>query len=172
MRLEDAVGRAKSKSEQGRERRRHNFYNSPAYPDKLIRLYYTKFRECGYGEPPPVTSKVKGMLSGFIKVCRSNSWAERRVYETIELLVSNWGFIKKCEHHTLNGKKAALGDRPSLLEFLICRETMLSAIVKSTKHKVEVKAKERKTIKVTKGKRFAPTEEEMQDEYNRLMEDM
>jgi hypothetical protein len=171
MRLEDAVGRALDRSNQGRERRKHNFYNSPAYPDKLIRLYGSKFRECGYGEPPPVNSRVKGMLSGFIKVCRSNGWAEYRIYEAIELLVANWTFIKKCDHHTLNGKKAALGDRPSLLEFLICRETMLSAIWKSTKHKVEVKSKERVTIKTTKGKRFTPTEEEMQEEYSRLMED-
>ena len=32
--------------------------------------------------------------------------------------------------------------------------------------------KEIKTVKVTRGKRFTPTEEEMQEEYNRLMEDM
>jgi hypothetical protein len=71
----------------------------------------------------------------------------------------------------LNGKKAALGDRPSLLEFVICRETMLAAIERATRQEVEVSTKERKIVKVTKGKRFTPTEEEMQEEYNRLMED-
>lgn len=171
MRLKDAISRAKDRSSKGRDRRKHNFYNSPATSDKLVRLFNSSFRECEYGEPPPITVKVKGMLNGFIKVCRSNGWPERSIYETVPLLVENWDYIKKCNHHTLNGKKAALGDRPSLLEFVICRETMLSAIDQSIRQKVEVKTAERKTIKTTKGKRFTPTEEEMQEEYNKLMED-
>ena len=97
---------------------------------------------------------------------------ERNIYETIPLLVEHWDYIKTCEHHTLNGKKAALGDRPSLLEFLICRETMLAAIERATRQKVEVPLTERKTIQVTKGKRFTPRDEEIQEEYNRLMEDL
>jgi len=170
--LQDAINRAKSKSRQGRERRKHNYYNSPANSDKLIRLFNTSFRECKFGEPPPVTKKVRGMLSGFIKVCRSSGWSERRVYETVPLLVEHWDYIKTCEHHTLNGKKAALGDRPSLLEFLICRETMLAAIDRAMRQKVAATTTERKIIRVTKGKRFTPTEEEMQEEYSKLMEDM
>ena len=170
--LQDAINRANSKSKQGRERRKHNFYNSPANSDKLVRLFGSNFREYKFGEPPPVTTKVRGMLNGFIKVCRNNGWVERSIYETIPLLVEHWDYIKTCEHHTLNGKKAALGDRPSLLEFLICRETMLAAIERATRQKVEVPLTERKTIQVTKGKRFTPRDEEIQEEYNRLMEDL
>jgi uncharacterized protein YifE (UPF0438 family) len=169
--LDDAINRAKCKSEKGRERRKCNFYNSPANSDKLIRVYATKFRECEFGEPPPVTKKVKGMLSGFIKVCRSSGWVERRIYETVELLVEHWEYVKRCDHHTLNGKKAALGDRPSLLEFLICRETMITAIDKAMRQTIVEDTNERKSIQVTSGKRFTPTEEEMQEEYNKLMED-
>lgn len=172
MKLEDAISRARSKSAKGRDRRKHNFYNSPAYPDKLIRLYSTNFREHGYGEPPPINKKVRGMLSGFIKVCRSSGWAERRIYETVELIVKHWDYVKKCDHHTLNGRKAAIGDRPSLLEFLICRETMLAAIDKAMRQKVEMTTRERKAIQGTKQKQFTPSEEEMQEEYNKLMEDM
>lgn len=172
MKAEDAVKRAKAKSEQGRERRRHNFYNSPASSDKLIRLFNTSFREFGHGEPLPITKKARGMLSGFIKVCRGSGWPERRIYDTILLLVKHWGYIKSCDHHTLNGKKAALGDRPSLLEFSICRETMLAAIDKATRQVVKTKTTERKTVQVTRGKRFTPTEEEMQEDHNRLMEDL
>ena len=171
MKLEDAVSRAKNRSSRGRERRKHNFYNSPAHPDKLIRLFGSHFREVGYGEPPPVNKKVRGMLSGFIKVCRSSNWPEKRIYQTIELLVKNWEIIKRQEHHTLNSKKASLGDRPSLLEFLICRETMLSAITSADRRKVETKSTEVKTIEVERGRRFEPTEEEMQAEYERMMED-
>jgi hypothetical protein len=170
--LDDAINRAKSKSAKGRERRKSNFYNSPANSDKLIRLFGASFREHEYGEPPPVTKKVRGMLNGFIKVSRSSGWPERKIYNSILLLVKHWEYVKKCDHHTLNGKKAALGDRPSLLEFVICRETMLNAIDRATRQRIEVDIKERKTVEVTKGKRFVPTEEEMQEEYNRLMEDL
>lgn len=172
MKLEDAVNRAKNKSLQGRERRQHNFYNSPAYPDKLIRLFNSKFAENGFGKPPPTSSKVKGMLNGFIKVCRSSGWSERRVYETLELLVKHWNYVKTYDHHTLNGKKAMVGDRPSLLEFLICRETMLTAIDKAMRQKKEVTTKETKAIRTTERTRFTPTDKEYEEEYNRLMEDM
>jgi hypothetical protein len=172
MKLEDAINRARQRSDKGRARRKHNFYNSPATADKLIQLFSTNFRKYGYGEPPPVTVKVRGMLNGFIKVCRSSEWAERRIYQTLELLVEHWDYVKKCDHHTLNMKKAALGDRPSLLEFLICRETMLAAIDRAVNQTIVEDVKEIQTVKVTSGTRFEPTEEEMQEEYNRLMEDI
>lgn len=171
MKLEDAINRAKDKSMQGRNRRKHNFYNSPAYPDKLIRLFNTKFKEYGYGTPNPINQKVKGMLNGFIKVCRSSGWAERRIHETLELLVKHWDYVKTYDHHTLNGKKAVVGDRPSLLEFLICRETMLAAVDKAMRQKKEVTMRETKSITTIGRKQFSPTDEEMQEEYNRLMED-
>lgn len=112
------------------------------------------------------------MLHGFIKVCRGNEWPERRIYESIEQLVEHWSYIKKCDHHTLNNRKAALGDRPSLIEFLICRETMLSAITRAGMQSIKEDTKEIQTIQVSKPKRFTPTEGEMQEEYYRLMEDL
>lgn len=172
MKLKDAINRARNRSNKGKSRRQHNFYNSPASPDKLVQVFNRSFIKHEYGEPPPVTTKVKGMLHGFIKVCRSSEWPERRIYESIEKLVEHWAYIKKCSHHTLNNKKAALGDRPSLIEFLICRETMLSAIAVATYQDIQEDVKEIKSIRVGKAKRFEPTEEEMQEEYNRLMEDL
>jgi hypothetical protein len=112
------------------------------------------------------------MLNGFIKICRNSDWPERKIYESIEALVKYWDYIKTCEHHTLNNKKAALSDRPSLLEFLICRETMLTAIEKAPHQRVEVRSTETKIVRVTEGDRFTPTEEEMQDEYNKLMDEL
>ena len=172
MKLKNAINRARRKSNKGRERRKHNFYNSPANPDKLVLTFNRSFVKYEYGEPPPITSKVKGMLHGFIKVCRGSGWAERKIYESIEKLVEHWDYIKRIDHHTLNNKRAALGDRPSLIEFLICRETMLSAIDRADMQVIEEDTKEIKSIQVTSGKRFTPTEEEMQEEYNKLMEDM
>lgn len=171
MKLEDAIKRASRKSNKGRDRRVSNFYNSPANADKLVQVFSKGFRKHGHGEPPPTSSKARNMLFGFIKVCRGSGWPERKIYESIELLVEHWKYIKKLDHHTLNGKKAAIGDRPSLIEFLICRETMLSGIERATRQAIGEDIKERKPIEYTKGRRFAPTEEEMQKEYNRLMED-
>ena len=114
------------------------------------------------------------MLNGFIKVCRSSSWPEKKIYETIKDLVIHWEYIKLQDHSTLKGKRAMLGDRPSLLEFLICRESVLTAIDRARRLNVrEPSTKEMKTVvEVKKRKTYAATEEEMQEEYNRLMEDM
>lgn len=172
--VKEAVLRGLNKSKQGRERRINNFYNSPAYPDKLIRLFCSTFRDKGFGSPPPISKQVKNMLNGFIKVCRSSSWTEKKIYETIKDLVIHWEYIKLQDHSTLKGKRAMLGDRPSLLEFLICRESVLSAIEQARRNNiVETPTKEMKTtIEVKKRKTYAPTDEEMQEEYNKLMEDM
>lgn len=170
----NAILRGLNKSKQGRERRINNFYNSPAYPDKLIRLFCSTFRDKDYGEPPPITSQVKGMLNGFIKVCRNSSWPEKKIYEAVKDLVVHWDFIRRQDHSTLNGKRAVLGDRPSLREFLICRESCLTAIDRARRVNIlEPTTKEIKAIPTTKKrKRHTPTEEEMQEEYNKLMEDM
>jgi len=168
----DAILRGLNKSKQGRARRLHNFYNSPAYPDKLIRLFNTTFKEVDFGKPPPVTKQVKGMLNGFIKVCRSNSWNERSIYEAIKDLVIHWDYIKKQEHHTLKGSRATLGDRPSLLEFLICRESILTAIDKARRQNIlEAEETQTQVVEVTrKKKKTGPTEEELENEYNKMME--
>ena len=154
----------------------NNFYNSPAFPDKLVRLFNSKYVEFGYGSPMPITKQVRGMLSGFIKVCRSSGWHEMKIYKSIENIVINWNFIKKCDHHTMkNHKKVLLGDRPSLLEFLICRETILFAVEKAIAVEQSMEnaiTKEIKPIQVQSiRKSFAPSEEDMEEEYNRMMED-
>lgn len=174
MTTRDAILRGLNKANEGRARRVSNFYNSPAYPDKLIRLFCSTFREKNFGEPPPISNQVKNMLNGFIKVCRGSSWPEKRIYETVKDLVVHWDYIKLQDHISLNGKRAMLGDRPSLREFLICRETVLTAIAKAQRSNIlEPPSREIQTIQSTKEKKkHTPTEEEMQKEYNKLMEDM
>lgn len=173
MKTKDAILQALVKSKQGRDRRVHNFYNSPAYPDKLIRLFYSTFRDNNFGEPPPITSQVKNMLNGFIRVCRSSEWNEKKIYTTIKDLVIHWDYIKKQDHHTMkSGKRAMLGDRPSLLEFLICRESVLTAIDQAKRSNIlEPSGREIQTVQMKKRKSHTPSEEEMQEEYNKLMED-
>ena len=172
MSTREAILRGLNKSKQGRQRRLHKFYNSPAHPDKLIRLFNITFKEVDFGEPPPVTKQVRGMLNGFIKVCRSNSWNEKSIYETIKDLVIHWDYIKLQDHHTLKGSKAALGDRPSLLEFLICRETILTAIDKARRQNIiEAESTPTQVVEVTrKKKKTGPTEEELENEYSKMME--
>lgn len=174
MTTREAILRGLNKSKQGRERRINNFYNSPAYPDKLIRLFNSTFRDKGFGDPPPISKQVKNMLNGFIRVCRGSNWTEKKIYESIRDLVVHWEYIKLQDHKTLKGKRALLGDRPSLWEFVICRESILTAIEKARRVDIlEPTTKEVKTVEVEKKRKtHTPTEEEMQEEYNRLMEDM
>jgi len=169
----EAILAAMEKSERGRKRRLHSFYNSPASPDKLIRIFSSSFKETNYGTPPPVTTQVRGMLNGFIKVCRSSGWPEKDIYQTIKNLVVHWDYIKLQDHHTLkNRKRVLLGDRPSLLEFLICRETILSAIDRAGREDIIEPVVSTATVVVkTKKKSHTPTEEEMQADYERQMED-
>ena len=167
----DAIINGLKKSKQGRDRRVHNFYNSPAYPDKLIRLFCSTFRERNFGEPPPVSSQVKNMLNGFIRVCRSSQWNEKKIYETIKDLVTHWSYIKKQDHTTLKGKRAMLGDRPSLLEFLICRESVLTAIDQAKRSNILEPTREIQSLRVKKRKKYTPTEEEMQEAYIKQMEE-
>jgi len=174
MNTRDAISRGLKKSQDGRARRVHNFYNSPAYPDKLIRLFYSTFRDKNYGEPPPITSQVKNMLNGFIKVSRASEWNEKKIYDTVKDLVLHWEYIKKQDHHTIKtGKRAMLGDRPSLLEFLICRESVLTAIDKAKRSNIlEPSGREIQNVQMKKRKSHTPSEDEMQEEYNKLMEEM
>ena len=171
MKLRDAVNIGKDKSLKGKSRRLAKYMKSSAYPDKLIRVFNRRFRECGYGTPPPVSKKVKGMLSGFIKVCRGSGWEEEEINKIPGQLVDNWDFIKKQDNTTLNGKRAMLGDRPSLLEFLICRESVLNALEKSKYYNKEVVVKETESIEVIEQEDDS-REEQMAEEYQRLMEDM
>jgi hypothetical protein len=147
---------------------------SSAYPDKLIRTFNRKFRECGFGTPPPVSKKVRGMLNGLIKVCRGSDWEEETINRLPELLVDNWEFIKKQDHHTLTGKRAMLGDRPSLLEFLICRESVLNAIERSKYYnqKEEVANTDTPSIEVKENDTRTTRSVDIADEYEKMMEDM
>jgi hypothetical protein len=170
----ESIQQGLKKSKAGRARRVNNFYNSPAYPGKLIQLFCSTFREQNFGEPPPISSQVKNMLNGFIRVCRSSNWNERKIYTTIKDLVLHWDYIKKQNHSTIKtGKRAMLGDRPSLLEFLICRESVLTAIDQARRSNIlEPSGKEIKNVLLKKRRRYTPSEAEMQAEYEKQMEDM
>jgi hypothetical protein len=126
MRLEEAIRKGRATSKGSLERRRKAFRQNPATPNKLVQLFNRTFREEGYGEPPMVTEQVRGMLLGFIKLCRNNELPEEKIYETVQQVVECWGELKSLDHKTLRNKKAILGDRPSLLDFLVCRESILS----------------------------------------------
>lgn len=126
--IKDAINRGKQLSNKGREKMAKRMLSSPASPDKLIRLFHSQCNSHEYGSPLPIAQKTRGMLNGFIKLGRNNGWEEKRFYDTIISIVENWQALKTKELTSLNGKRILLGDRPSLLEFLIGRDSILSAI--------------------------------------------
>lgn len=168
-----AIQKGMKVANQGRSKRNDSFFLTPASPNKLKRLFYNEFRSNGYGEPNPLSKKVENMLLGFIKLGRNNGWEEKVFYDLIIDLVRFWGEIKRKDHYSLNGKKVMLGDRPSLMEFMIARDSILNAI-DSIKCKVDCKPLEleqERVVASNRRKKFGPSEEDMQREYEKQMED-
>jgi len=166
-----AIQKGLRHSEQGRSRRSSAFFLTPASSSKLKRLFYNECRSNGFGTPL-LSKKAENMLSGFIRLGRNNGWEEKKFYDTIIDLVKYWKEIKHKDHYSLNGKRVLLGDRPSLMEFLIARDSVLTAI-ESVKCKVDCKPLQQEQESVVAKRRrktFGPTEEEMQREYEEQME--
>ena len=174
--IKAAIQRGMLKAQEGRSRRVSKFFSAPASPDKLIRLFRTESISHGFGEPVPIAKKTRGMLSGFIKLGRNNGWEEKQLYDTIKTIVANWGELRKKELTSLNGKRIVLSDRPSLLEFLIGRDSILSALheIKNREpeksemdlHTVTGSEVVNETSKVVEDS----LEAEMQREYEKMMD--
>lgn len=173
----DAINAGKQKAKGGRERRVSKFFSSPASPDKLIRLFHTTCADNGLGEPLPLSLKARGMLNGFIKLGRNNGWKEEKFYNTIKDLVVYWADLRRKELTSLNGKRIVIGDRPSLLEFFIGRDSILSAIEDIKNREDKAIASESQTIiepekEVEDPALIGPTEEDMRKHYEDQMENM
>ena len=88
--------------------------------------------------------------------------------------MKHWPRLKRKEIRSLKGKKVLLGDRPSLLEFFVARDSILSLLEKfQAEDRREEKPEKVKQVEVQpiRVKRHAPTEEEMQAEMERQMEE-
>ena len=174
MNLEEIMAKSRKKSLEARKRKQSNFYRTPAYPDKLVQLFNSKFKEHEYGTPPLVIKDVKKLLFGFIKVMRNNNKEEIEIYRIIEKVVEYWDILKTKKHVTLKNRiKMTLGDRPSLHEFLICRESVLASIekIEVLEEMVQVEATPDEECEVAVAHiRFEPTEEEMEAEMLRERE--
>jgi len=168
--IKEALQRGRARAKEGRSRREAKFSSAPASPNKLIRLFNSKFQENDYGSPLPLAQKTRGMLNGFIRLGRNNGWEEKKFYGVITDVVENWETLKRKEIRTLNGKKVLLSDRPSLLEFLIARDSILSKLYEIKNE--ELKEDEVKITSIeTEEKKFSPSEEDMESEMEKQMED-
>jgi hypothetical protein len=165
----DAISSGIKKAEAGRARRRSKFFSSPASPNKLIQLFSSECTKNDYGRLPPLSQKTRNMLNGFIRLGRNNNWTEERFYEIIVEIVEYWKILKTKDIRTLNLKKVTLGDRPSLLEFLIARDSILSAIEEIKKQKT-VEAAPKKAVIKTKVVKHGPSEEDMEEAMSEQME--
>jgi len=75
------------------------------------------------------TKKTRNMVSGFIKVARGNNKGDEWIYETVLKLVRLWPELSRRDNiTTLKGKPMRMRSVPSLSDFLICRDSLLSAI--------------------------------------------
>jgi hypothetical protein len=175
--ISDAIEKGKRVALAGRSRRKSRFLSTPASPAKLIRLFNNEFTSAGYGEPLPLAKKTRGMMNGFIKLGRNNGWEDEYFYSIIREIVAHWRDLQGKEITTLNNKRVVLGDRPSLLEFLICRDYILSAMEEIKSRPDPVLVEEIQTViepekTVTDPSLREPTEEELEQEYRDRMDEL
>lgn len=171
MSLRDAIERGKAKAKESRGRREEKFFSSPPTAYKLVRLFNTEFANYDYGKPLPLAKTTLGMVCGFIKLGRRNGWEDKYFYQVIKDIVANWQRLKRMDVRSLKGKKVLLGDRPSLLEFFVARDSILSHLKTiEDENKAEEKTTSSREIEV-EVKKFGPTEEEMEEEMRRQMEE-
>lgn len=171
MGLQDAIKKGREKAQAGRGRREVKFFSTPASTYKLVRLFNVEFASHDYGKPLPLAKTTLGMISGFIKLGRSNNWEEKYFYQIIKDLVANWQRLKRMDVRSLKGKKVLLGDRPSLLEFFVARDSILSHLKTIEDEAVLDQREETAQTEVkTVFQKFGPSEEEMAAEMEKQME--
>lgn len=172
--VEEAILKARRMSEQARRKNRYNVTKKPATARGLLRVFNNAFRDADYGMPPIATKRVLGMLNTLINMSRRENHEDTWLYELMGDIVENWETIIQQRITTPKGKIFAMSRVPNLNDFLICRDSVI-AVIESGKCKVDCPVEssipENSSISTGEQLRHGPTEEEMQQEMERLYED-
>jgi hypothetical protein len=143
-------------------------------------VFNRAFRENDYGVPLPLSRKTMGMINGFIKLGRNNDWDDEYFYQVMREVVELWPELRKKELTSLQGKRILLSARPSLNEFLISRDSMLSSMEEIKNRKEVVSSQDLQTAIVASSTEEpsqedsylqGPTEEEMEAENQRMLDE-
>lgn len=171
FKVEEAILKARRKSEQARMKNRSNLTSRPASARGLLRAFNIAFSEAGYGTPPMATKKVLGMLNTFIRMSRRENREDKWLYDLMSEVVKNWERIAQEKITTPKGKIFAISRAPSLNDFLTCRESIL-ALIEASHCRVDCveESKSQRVIETGKSIKHGPSEEDMQKEMEKFYE--
>ena len=110
--------------------------------NNAITMFNMAFKEADFGEfPPLITQNTKNMLNGWVKSAKKEYKEAVRDYFYPILLdfVKYFNEIreKRASFNTLNGKPWRLSEYPDLKDLVICRDSIISAIVIEKKREEE-----------------------------------
>ena len=174
MKLKDAIVAGKNRFQNGRGRKTARSLKKILTPQGVISFFKSTLEREGFGYPQLITEKEHMMLKGVIKLIKKNNHDDEYIYSLIKYIISNWGELKRMEFTTMKGKPWIVGDRPTLKDILICRESMLANIdiLKNKEQEIsfvssmyrEKEVAEHKTV-ISKCSRFKIDQEEVDAEY-------
>ena len=136
----------------------------------IFLVFKDKMAELGFGQHGMLTKKEFNMLSGFIKVSKNNGLDDADIYSLVEKVVDSWQSLRSKVLQTKKGIKWVLPDRPSIRDFLVCRDAILNEI--ADKPVVQESMPLEKAV--FQGMTYSPvkrgpTQQEIDEEYMKLM---
>jgi len=169
--IADAVQNGIEHSRAGRKRRMlKRKTTGKATPSGLFLVFKDAMEKHEYGAPKLLTKQEFNMLSGFIKVSLNNSMEDSWIYAIIETVVSKWDRLKRMPLLTRNNKSWVASDRPSLRDFLVCRDSFLDNIeLLSREQNVKDNKLTADTSITSVRLRKGPTDDELGSEYEQLL---
>lgn len=94
----------------------------------ICTLFPLFMKHFGHKTVPPVSKKTLNMLQGMVKLMLQKGVESEEVYYALYYMVEHWDTLKLKEIVTINGKKWALSEVPNLHDFIICRDSIMSAL--------------------------------------------
>jgi hypothetical protein len=172
--LKDAVENGKAHSKRGRKRQMdRRKVSGKATASGIFLVFKDAMSKHNYGASNLLTKQDFNMLNGFIKVALNNNMEDSWIYATIETVVSKWDRLKRMPVLTKNNKSWKVSDRPSLRDFLICRDSFLDNLDQLRREKaVDGNKLMIETSMASEIVQKGPTDEEMELEYERMLGDL
>ncbi len=131
---ESVILEAQQRTSKKIEAKKRKARTGPVTVNNVIVTFNNAFKDFDFGEfPPLVTEKTQKMLLGWIKLAKKE-YKEAVVEYFGDILVDFVKYFneirgKRASFNTLNGKPWRLSEYPDLKDLVICRDSIISAIV-------------------------------------------
>ena len=114
--------------EEAYNKRLKKIFSRPLTANGLVTLFSLFMTGGGHKTVPVISKKTMNMLRGAVKLMLQERVKSVRVYSAVYYMVEYWETLKLKEIVTINGKKWILSEVPNLHDFVICRDSIMSAL--------------------------------------------